>query len=85
MQAAEQTHLALRKHLTEILAACVVEDHGAHLFARDLFKEIHKNIAPFLRQQQMGCILTNTVPYYHSIIQAPCPAVKHSADILQKM
>ena len=38
MQAAEQTHLALRKHLTEILAARVVEDHGAHLFARDLFK-----------------------------------------------
>ncbi len=33
----------------------------------------------------MGGILTNTVPYYHSIIQAPCPAVKHSADILQKM
>lgn len=33
----------------------------------------------------MGRILTNTIPYYNSIIQAPRRSVKRGADILQKM
>lgn len=47
VEAAEQAHLALRKDLAEVLAARVVEDHRAHLFARDLFKKIHEGSLRF--------------------------------------
>ena len=66
VEAAEQAHLALREDLAEVLAARVVEDHRAHLFARDLFKEIHRISLRFSgRGRVENGYFANTVSFYH--------------------
>ena len=66
VEAAEQAHLTLRKDLAEVLAARVVEDHRAHLFARDLFKKIHEGSLRFSgRGRVKNGYFTNTVSFYH--------------------